>query len=239
MYISHHPLGAPQVPQRYVIRCCGQRALVSHSHTVNMIFPRLVGCPPRTVFLNPPSLPPAQRVRNQPTYSQVEDLPLKRRTHPYTWKYQPAYPFSLDGAPPFPPPSPPRRDDATNTNQPPRRPSLPDSASEARFIFETRFGNRESGSCGSVPGCVEAVHSDRADATSLPTWDPDSGFPAVCHRLTAPGNRTWGSWTDALGTCLRGGTGRESNGHGANCREAHSQTLARALMLGGPTGSPR
>ena len=51
-------------------------------------------------FLNPPSSPPNQWVGAQPTYPQVEDSLLKRRTRMNTRKYQPVYSFSFYGNPP-------------------------------------------------------------------------------------------------------------------------------------------
>ena len=49
------------------------------------------------------SAPPTQRLGNQPLHPQVEDSLLKRRTCTYNWKHQPAYSFTLYGAPPPPP----------------------------------------------------------------------------------------------------------------------------------------
>ena len=74
------------------------------------ISPRLLGnptgCRPLAVFLNPPSSPPTQRVGTQPPHPKVEDSLLQRHRPTYTRTYQPAYSFSLNGAPP-PPPHPP------------------------------------------------------------------------------------------------------------------------------------
>ena len=57
--------------------------------------------PPVRGFLNPPYLPPAQRVGNQPTYLQVEVTLLKRRPRTFTHRqYRSTYSFIWgDGRP--------------------------------------------------------------------------------------------------------------------------------------------
>ena len=68
--------------------------------TPSFCVPAPTGCPPLAVFLSPPSSPPTQRMGNQPSYPQVEESLLKRRTRTCTRKYQPACSFSHFGAPP-------------------------------------------------------------------------------------------------------------------------------------------
>ena len=78
--------------------------LLSHSHKLEINFPRLLGSPtgfpPLAGFLNPPSSPTTDRVGSQPPHPQAEDALLKRRTCKYTQKYQLASSFSDYGAAP-------------------------------------------------------------------------------------------------------------------------------------------
>ena len=77
------------------------RTTVPLSRSKNEFPPQLLGSPtggpPLAAFLNPPSSFPTQQMGNQPTYPQVQDSLLKRRSHTFSCKYQAAYSVCLYG----------------------------------------------------------------------------------------------------------------------------------------------
>ena len=97
----HQKGGAPLPPPARLLRPLSSRKI----H-----FPQLSGVAEQAAhlsqvfFLNVPSPLPPQWVGTQPTYPQVEDSLLKRRTRTFT-RYQAAHSFTLYGGNPPPPPA--------------------------------------------------------------------------------------------------------------------------------------